>query len=200
MCRKLLTDDFGTYFVVNADTHDASLVGMDDFPAEMMREADATGDEIKEMIRSYRPLFPGAEISRKLKAFIVKVLGAIYGTEWNVPRPMYDVFLRLRDSCVEEIQAMVSQTQFVDTMFREAMEDQNGEILQALWPDYDMENSWQTDTLKTSALNTTVRFGLKTVAGKHTLTMAGVSAFGPNALSTPREQISDSEWERLMTS
>jgi hypothetical protein len=195
LCKKLLADDFGTYFVVNVDTHDASLVGMDDFPAEMMHEADATGDEIKEMIRAYRPLFPAAEISRKLKEFIIKVLGAIYGTEWNTPRDMYDVFLRMRESCVEEVQAMVSQTQFVDTMFREAMEEQNGEILQALWPECDTESSWQTETLKTSALNTNVRFGLKTVAGKHSLNMVGVSA-----LSTPREQVSDSEWERLMTS
>jgi hypothetical protein len=203
LCRKLVDDNFGAYFVINADTHDSCSVGTDDFPPEIVHEADAISEEIKELIRVFKPVFPAAEIQRKIKEFVLRALGAVYATDWKSPRALYEVFLQKRESTAEDIPAAISQTQFVDAMFREALEEQNYDILGALWPNYDLSESHGIDTLRTTPLTTTARFGLKAMAGaaKHRVDLS-TSAFevpiADQSTGTGESPISDSEWDRII--
>jgi hypothetical protein len=132
----LIDENFDASFVIRADAHDSSSVGTDDFPPEMMREADGVAEEIKELIRTFNPIFPAAEIQKKVKEFICRVLGAIYNIDRGSPRHLHDVFHQMRESTADDIPALISQTQFVDTMFREAIKDQNYEVLGVLWRNY----------------------------------------------------------------
>jgi hypothetical protein len=204
LCTKLIDEKFGAYFVINADTHDGSSVGMPDFPEEMVQQLDAVAGEIKDLIRSYRGVFPAAEIQRKIKEFICRVLGALYQTDWKSPRQLYDVFLTKRESVPTEddFSCLISQSQFVDTMFREALEEQNYEILESLWPNYDVSESHGIDMLRTTPVAATAKFGLTTITnpGKHLdlkMSEFDVDIVG-QPLDSDAKPVSDAEWERMI--
>jgi hypothetical protein len=201
LTRNLISENFGAYFEINADTHDGSSVGTEDFPPEMIREADAVAEEIKELLRSYKPIFPVMEVQRKVKEFICRTLGAIYNVDWKSPRPLYEEFLKMRQSTAEDVPAMISQSQFVDTIFREAMEEQDLEIQGAMWPDYDCSESYGRDTLRITPLTVTTRFGVKTgsTSGKHRVNLNSFESEIPisdQESSAGEPPVSDSEWEQ----
>jgi hypothetical protein len=203
LCPKLANDNFGAYFVLNADTHDGSSVVVDDFPDEIIEQMDIVAEEIKELIRVFKPLFPGTEIQKKIKEFICRALGRVYNTDWKSPWPLYDVFRVKRQSIDEDIAGVISQTQFVDTMFREALEDENYEIIEALWPNHDLSESHGIDTLRIAPVLTAPRFGLIGVATstKRRVTLA-VSTFEapPEEGSpiVPDSLVSDADWEHMI--
>jgi hypothetical protein len=129
LSRKLIDENFGAYFVINADSHDASSVGTDDFPPQMISHADEVAEEIKDLIGTFRPVFPAAEVHRRIKEFILRVLGAVYEVDPKSPAQLYAVFRKMRESPPDGIAAQISQTQFVDTLFREALEERNQEVM-----------------------------------------------------------------------
>jgi hypothetical protein len=166
----------------------------------MIWEVDAVAEEIKELLRSYKLIFPAAEVQRKVKEFICRSLGAIYKVNWQSPRSLYGEFLKMRQSMAEDILAVISQSQFVDTMFREAMEEQSLEIQDALWPGYYFSVPDGVDTLRTFQFDATVKFGLRTGATveKHrldlTLKKFEMAIPDPES-SSGQPPMSDSVWE-----
>jgi hypothetical protein len=167
---------------------------MEDFPPEVMREADAVSEEIKELIRQYKPVFPAAEVQRKVKEFILRVLGAVFDRDPNDPQALYDIFLEMRESALEEPAALIAQTQFVDTMFRQVFDDRNMVVTDALWPGFEPPEATNTDQFKTAPVMTS-KVGLKAVSDRHKVDLSAVQDEFQEATELAQISIHPSEFD-----
>ena len=154
---RLINEQVDQYFVLNCETHGGAIVGMDDFPADVIQECDRVSEEIRELFRSYRGIFPAAEIQIKLRNYMLTVLGNVLHTDFSNPQELYEALGQQREVIGEDFASFVSHSQFVNGIFRGVLEDGNVEIQEAIWPGFDFssisgetinidrdDNTWQS--------------------------------------------------------
>ncbi|OHT09301.1 hypothetical protein TRFO_21870 [Tritrichomonas foetus] len=154
----LLRKGMGSYFVINADLHDASLVETEDFPADIQNVIDPTAEKIKEVSRSYNKIFPAAKIRHILLKFVAKIYGTLYQVNWKSPNDVYEQYNFYRRDIGEEMRSTISQTQFTQQFFENTMEEGDDKIFKMYWPNEERPESSNNKLDKSEKVE---------IAGKH---------------------------------
>ena len=140
LIERLINDAVDQYLVLNCDTHEGAIVGMDDFPPDVIQECDRVAEDLRELFRTYRGVFPAAEVQLKLRKFILNLIGASFSPEVNDPQAIYNGVMERRRMMGEDFGSFLAQSQFIDMMLREALEDENEQIRNAMWPGFDFSS------------------------------------------------------------
>lgn len=153
---RLINDQVDQYFVLNCETHGGAIVGMDDFPMEVLQECDRVAEEIKDLFRTYRGVFPAAEVQIKLRNYMLTILGNLLETDFSKPQELYSSIAQRREEIGEDFASFLCHSQFVDGIFKAALEEGRTQVQEAMWPGYDFasiqgenynidrtENNWQ---------------------------------------------------------
>lgn len=152
MASKLLEETVEKYFVMNVDCHYAVVIGMDDFPAEILDVIDVYSQKIRDHITKFKPIFPMRYIQLVVREFIMQIFSTAYGYQITCPGELQTGFQKYKESPSDEFPAAISQTQFVDVFIHQCLQDdleergdledmksQSMEIIKAFWPDQEVE-------------------------------------------------------------
>ena len=137
---RMINDAIDQYFVLNCDTHEGAIVGMDDFPGDVIQECDGVSEEIRELFRTYKGVFPAAEVQMKLRNYMLTLIGNAVSADWSNPQILYDGIAGQREKLGDDFASFLSQSQFIDGMLREALEEDNTNIQEAMWPGFDFSS------------------------------------------------------------
>jgi len=135
MASDLLNEEVDRYFVINLEAHYASIVGMVDFPPEILDVINVYSDKIRDKITQFKPLFPKHSIQKKIRKFILSVISTAYDhCSYTTPSTLYNEFIIRRDSVGDDFASILSQTQFIDQFMRQVTEEVVEDVLKAFWP------------------------------------------------------------------
>ncbi|EAY22351.1 hypothetical protein TVAG_378300 [Trichomonas vaginalis G3] len=164
MASKLLEESVEKYFVMNVDCHYSVVIGMDDFPAEILDLIDIYSNKIREQIAKYKPIFPMMYIQVLVREFMIQIFSTAYGYPISSPNDLAAGFTRYKENLSEDFPAVISQTQFVDVFIHQCLQDdleergnleeqrsQSMEIIKAFWPDQEVTVAKQEKRRRSNA-------------------------------------------------
>ena len=196
MASLLLQETVDRYFVLNPDCHYSVIIGMDDYPAEILDQIDKSAEDIRAKLSKYKPIFPAHSIQKKIRKFILNVFSTAYGgCDTSGPAQLFKAFSQYRDIVSEEFNAIISQTQFVDVFMRQIMQDFDDdgdkeaqqahslEVLKAFWP----KTEFSTSTTERRRRRTTKKPTQKQYHSTLRINKSKGIGIQPKAKSKPKE-------------
>lgn len=134
MADILLTGSIDRYFVINVDAQYCAIVGMDDYPQNILSVVDTFADEIRGLIKLYSPVFPFQLIQKSVRNTVVHVLSTAYDIQSTEMKDIYDSFNNCREAMNDEFSSIISQTQFIDRFMQHLFIEPDADVIKAFWP------------------------------------------------------------------
>ena len=132
VAEKLL--DIVGYFVINVDVHYAAIVGMENFPPNILQLISTWTEKIRSLLNQFSPIFPFVQVQNKIREFIIDLFQCTFNNKNIKPDDLIQYYNQWRCVPTPDFPAILSQSQLFNCLISKIDYEPDERVFQAFWP------------------------------------------------------------------